>query len=417
MTTLIERDQAVIWHPFSPMRGGFPLIEIASAFGATLVDSSGKRYLDAISSWWTNLHGHCHPEIVDAIREQAGKLDHVLFAGCTHGPAVTLAEQLVALVPLNRPKCFFSDDGSTAVETALKIAVQYWSIKGQRRSGFVALRRGYHGDTFGAMAAGERGAFSEPFSDLLMPVQYLDLSAPLDELQVSAMQIFATRPAAIIYEPLVQGVGEMSMADRAAYELVLRIARQHEVLLIADEVMTGFGRTGTIFASEQIEPKPNLMCLAKGLSGGVLPLAVTIAGSEVWECFDSAERSRTLLHGHSFTANAIACAAAIKSLEMLQRPDACDRRKSIEASHQTFARHATTVAGIQNPRVCGTIFACEIGDPAGYFSAERERIYRKALERGVLLRPLGNTVYLMPPYCVRDEELATLYALIEEIAQ
>lgn len=396
-----ERDARAVWHPFEwPVAD--PPIPIARAAGSYIYDTEGTSYLDAISSWWVNVHGHAHEHITSSLQKCLKELHHVMFAGFTHEAAITLAERLLEKLPGNPARIFFSDNGSTAVEVALKIAIQYWFNRGERRTIFVALESGYHGDTFGAMSVSARGLFVEPFTDLLFSVEYIRVDA-LDHLQ----QILETgRVAAFIYEPLVQAAGGMKVSDQSDLHAILLLCRRHGVPIIADEVFTGFGRTGTFFASAQIPSvSPDLMCLSKGLTGGTLALGATSCSHEIYSTFNG---RKPLLHGHSYTANPLACTAALASLDLFERPECGSNIDQIAASQREFLKILELQPGVKNPRCCGTILAFEVrtSDGDAYTNPLRARLYRAALERGVLLRPLGNTIYSVPPYCITREELS-----------
>lgn len=411
---LIDRDISAVWHPYTPVQGVSNL-PIVRATGATLIDESGRAYLDAISSWWVTLHGHCHPEIELAISKQLSVLDQVIFAGCTHEPGVLLAEKLLRILPGSPEKIFFTDDGSTAVEVALKIALQYWTNRGDPRTRFLAFQNGYHGETFGAMSVGSRGVFNAPFERLLFDVHFIPPPMPgmeQEALRSLKRELEHDGTAAFIYEPLVQGAAGMRMYSPEMLEPLLSAARDRGILLIADEVFTGFGRTGRGFASEYMETKPDLIGLSKGLTGGVLPLGATAVSRTVFEAFDSSSRERMLYHGHSFTANPLACAAAVESIKLLCSQSTQGDIARIAMNHGNFVEQLKTVPGVYNPRSLGTILAMEFGLDSGYTHPIRDTLYAYFVENGLLLRPLGNTVYVVPPYCITDSELGTIYEII-----
>jgi len=406
-------DRAHLWHPYTQHGLGRPPLPIARAEGAYLYDSSGRPIFDAISSWWVTLHGHAHPAIASAIAEQAGTLEHVMFAGFTHEPAARLAAALLERTPGNLCRVFLSDNGSTAVEVAVKMALQFWRNAGESRRLIVALEHAYHGDTFGAMSLSERGLFTAAFSDHLFDVLRLpdpgtsDTGLVLDQLLAERRREIA----AVIVEPMLLGAGGMRVwsAD-ALREIRDRTARQG-ILMIADEVLTGFGRTGPLFACEHAGIAPDILCLSKGITGGFLPLGATLTTERIFERFLSVERRKALFHGHSYTANPLACAAAIASWALLD--DTCaERRRLIERCHRRaiaeFARHAA----VRAPRVLGTVLAFEIEAESGYLNPIGAELHAFALERGVLLRPLGNTVYLLPPYCATESDLDRAYDVL-----
>jgi adenosylmethionine-8-amino-7-oxononanoate aminotransferase len=387
-----------VWHPYTQHGLAGEPISIERAEGAYLYEKGGRRIFDAISSWWVNLHGHAHPRVAAAIAAQAGRLEQVIFAGFTHEPAERLAEKLLAIAPPGLDHVFFSDDGSTAVEAAVKMAL------GARpgRSRIAALEHAYHGDTFGAMSVSARGPFTDPYKRQLFDVVRLPLADPAGALPEDV--------AAVIVEPLVLGAGGMKMYPPERLRELAAACRKTGALLIADEVMTGFGRTGTMFACEQAGVSPDILCLSKGITGGFLPLGATLATGEVFDAFYSQDREKTFFHGHSYTANPIACAAAVANLEIFESEPVFERIAAIEAAHRRgLARFNVPT------RQLGTIAAIEFpaGD-AGYLSRSGPKLYESFLSRGVLLRPLGNVVYLLPPYCSTDEDLTLAYDAIQD---
>ena len=419
MNNLAERDQAVIWHPFTQMQTAPLPVPIVRGEGSVLYGADGREYLDMISSWWVNLHGHAHPHIARRVSEQLNTLEHVIFAGFTHQPAVELAERLLTILPPNQAKVFYSDNGSTAVEVALKMAFQYWHNIGLPRRKVVALENAYHGDTFGAMAVGGRSAFSAPFAPFLFDVDFLPAPAPGQEQAVleRAKQLFSDDVAAFIVEPLVQGSGGMIMYEPEILDALFGLARQHGVLIIADEVMTGFGRTGQLFASDYLRDKADLMCLSKGLTGGTMALGVTTCTQAIYDAFLSTDKLRTLFHGHSFTANPLACAAALASMDLLLSAETQASIQRITENHAAFARQLATHPTVGNVRQRGTLLAFDlmVGEQTSYFNTIRDVAYNFLTERGVLMRPLGNVLYIMPPYCTTDEQLDYTYQQIIDL--
>ena len=419
---LTERDRAVIWHPYTPMKLRPNALGIVRGEGVHLYDEHGKAYIDAVSSWWVNLHGHSHPQIAQAIYQQAQTLAHCMFANLTHEPAVQLAERLLAITPGEMRHVFYSDNGSCATEIAIKMALQAFTNRAQPRRTIVALADGYHGDTFGAMSASGRGLFTEPFDDKLFNVAFIP--APTRERAAESLaalqKILANGDvAALIVEPLVQGAAGMQMHDADALSQLFAAAKAAGAYVIADEVMTGFGRTGTLFACDQLSVAPNMICLSKGLTGGTLPMAVTLCTDAVYDAFYSDDVRHALYHGHSYTANPIACAAALASLDLLLTDECAQARAMIADAHRAFADEMTTHAKIENVRTCGTILAMTIRTSSGshYLSQERDRIYHYFLNRGVLLRPIGNVLYLIPPYCISAAQLQQIYAHIRDFLQ
>ena len=416
---VLGADRHHVWHPYTQHGAADPPIPIARAEGAYLVDDQGREIFDAISSWWVTLHGHAQPDIVNAIARQAQTLEQVIFAGFTHEPAARLAASLVERAPVGLDRVFFSDDGSTAVEVAVKIALQYWVNRGEQRRTIVALENAYHGDTFGAMSVSARGLFTEPFENLLFDVARLP--DPVTNDVVAALEEMISRRerelAAVIVEPMLMGAGGMRMWSAGALRGIRELSAAHGIPLIADEVLTGFGRTGPLFACEHAAVSPDLMCLSKGITGGFVPLGATLATNELFESFTSRDRSKTLFHGHSYTANPIACAAGVASLALLDE-HSVERRREIGWSHRAAATGLQLLEGVRNVRVLGTVIALDlVSRDAGYLSTVGPALNRFALQRGVLLRPLGNTVYVLPPYCSTDDDLARAYDVIADFVE
>ena len=410
---VLLHDAAHVWHPYTQHHQAPLPVPIVRAKGAWLYDANARPILDAISSWWVTTHGHCHDDIIDAITEQAKRLDQVIFAGFTHEPAAALAAELVQRLPRGLSKIFFSDDGSTAVEVAIKLSLQSFANRGAPRRLIAALDNAYHGDTFGAMAASGRGVFTQMYDSLLFEVARLpdptegDTIAALDALIAER----GTELAAVIVEPLVLGASGMRVWDEQVLQDIRERTAAAGVHLIADEVLTGFGRTGPLFACERADVRPDLLCMSKGLTGGVLPLGATAATEDIFDAFRSADRTKTFFHGHSYTANPIACAAALAALELFD-DDSEDDRVRIEVAH---ARHLDALRGLKGVRAVrqiGTIAAVELDAPAGYLSDIGRELAAYALQEGVLLRPLGNVAYCLPPYCITDSELDLVYGVM-----
>lgn len=409
---LLVLDQAHAWHPYTQHQGMALPIPIARASGAWLYETNGRPVLDAISSWWVTTHGHCQPEIAQAIAEQARTLDHVMFAGFTHEPAVELAAALVARMPRGLSRVFFSDNGSTAVEVAIKMSLQAFANSGSPRRLVAALEGAYHGDTFGAMAASGRGLFTTPFEPLLFDVARLpdpsrgDTLAALDQL----LDARGTELAAVIVEPLVLGAGGMRVWDERVLQGIRERTRAAGVHLIADEVLTGFGRTGPMWACERADVAPDIMCLSKGITGGFLPLGATVATERLFDAF-LGDRTRTFFHGHSYTANPIACAAARASLA-LHDDDSEDARIALEVAQAGHLAALSSHPGVQAVRQIGTIAALELAGTPGYLSEIGRELSAFSLAHGILLRPLGNVAYVLPPYCMTTDELAQVYHVL-----
>lgn len=415
--TLSERDQRAIWHPYTQMLTAAPAIPIVKGSGAYLYDENGRRYVDAISSWWVTLHGHAHPYIAEKVAAQLLQLEQVIFAGFTHPPAIELAEALLSVLPGNQQKVFYTDNGSTAIEVALKMCLQYWSNRGQTRQRILAFTNGYHGDTFGAMSVSGRSAWTQPFDNLLFDVVFID---PPTENNLSLLKSFiseiASDTACFIYEPLVQGSGGMLMHSAIHLDELMQHCRKEEVLLIQDEVFTGFGRTGKNFASDHLIEQPDLMCFSKGLTGGTMPLGVTTCRQKIFEAFLSEEKHRALFHGHSFTANPLACTAALASLELLLAADTQANIARICKKHSNFLTRLLSHPRVKVARQMGTILAIEweTGHETSYFSELRDKLYHHFIDKGILLRPLGNIIYILPPYCIENKDLDYIYLTIIE---
>jgi len=419
--TLSERDRSIIWHPYTQALGASAPIGIVRGEGTYLIAEDGRLYLDMISSWWVNLHGHSHPYIAQKVSEQLSVLEHAIFAGFTHEPAIKLAEMLLEVLPANIGKIFYSDNGSTAVEVGLKMAVQYWNNLGFKKTKIIAFRNGYHGDTFGAMAVGDRSVFTQAFHDMLFEVIFIDVPVQgHDEHAIRQLNDLVSEKediAAFIFEPLVQGTAGMIMYGPEPLDEMLGICKAHNILTIADEVMTGFGRTGKLFAMDYLENQPDIICLSKGITGGTMPLGVTACTDEIYNAFLSEDRSKALFHGHSYTANPTACAAAIASMELLLKPDCQSQIEMISQSNKAFHERIKAHERVKNERSLGTILAIElnVGNGTSYFNNMRDYLYNFFLDRDILMRPLGNIIYILPPYCVTKEQLKTTYTAIEEL--
>jgi adenosylmethionine-8-amino-7-oxononanoate aminotransferase len=427
---LLERDKAVIWHPFTPFKHSPDPIPIISGKGVYLADENGHQYIDAISSWWVNLHGHAHPYIAEKIYEQANTLEQVIFAGFTHLPAIALAERLLPKLPGHFSKIFYSDNGSTATEVAIKMSLQYWwnreavshepSAAGKKkiRRKILAFNNSYHGDTFGAMSVSDRSVFTLAFQDKLFEVIFIDTPTAenIDTLRETIRQQ-GQEMAAFIYEPLVQGAGGMKMYKAALLNELLQAVKRQGIICIADEVMTGFGRTAKLFASDYCPEKPDIICLSKGLTGGTMALGVTAVSQQIVDAFVSDDTLKTFFHGHSFTANPLACTAALASLDLLEKESCLAQIQHITVLNRSFLAEITAARlPIKNIRQLGTIIAFEIDRGRDeYLNNIAALITQKALQKGVYIRPLGNTVYIMPPYCITEKELAQTYSVIKEI--
>jgi adenosylmethionine---8-amino-7-oxononanoate aminotransferase len=417
MDELREKDRKFVWHPFSQHATDGDPLQIIRAEGTLLIDENGSSYIDANSSWWVNIHGHGHPAIQKALNEQFAILDHVIFANVTHPQAVKLSERLCKRLPENLSKVFFSDNGSTATEVALKMCIQYWFNKGEKRSRIMALEGAYHGDTFGAMSVGERDLFNKPFEPFFFEAAYLPfplLEKEEEVLNLAEKHFLTEEYAALIVEPLIQGAAGMRMYSVEFLDRLVRLARDKNVLVIFDEVMTGFGRTGSFFAMDQCAEKPDLVTLSKGLTAGVLPMGLTIATEEIFNAFLSERTERAFLHGHSYTGNPLSCAVANASLDLFEWSDTFEKIEQLTTWNRTSLEILRNEANVLNPRMMGTILAFEVNteERVGYFSGIRNLGYQYALKHGVLLRPLGNTIFINPPYCIQQSEYDKLIEVL-----
>ena len=410
-----------VWHPFTQHGLDEPIPLVTHALGAAIHTADGRRIIDAISSWWVTTHGHCHPRIMAAIAAQTQALDQIIFAGWTHEPAESLARSLVDMTPAGLDHVFFSDSGSTSVEVALKMALGYWLNTGRPRHRILVMEGSYHGDTIGAMSVGARGVFNQAYAPLLFDVGVVPFpaagreQATLDRLEDLCRGPDA--PAALIVEPLILGAGGMLMYGPQTLAAMHAICTRHGVLFIADEVMTGWGRTGTMLACDQAAVVPDILCLSKGLTGGAIPLAATLATAAIFDAHRSTDRTRMFFHSSSYTANPIACAAGNANIAIWRDEPVFDRIAALSAMQATRLETLKSHPNISNARQCGTITAVELGDPSGdYLSTIGPRLFALFHQRDVLLRPLGSTVYVMPPYCIDGPDLDAVYAAITDAA-
>jgi adenosylmethionine-8-amino-7-oxononanoate aminotransferase len=411
MSDLVSRDLEAIWHPYTQMKTAAKPIPIVRGEGAYLFCEDGTKLIDAVSSWWVNIHGHSHPYIAQKVFEQLQTLEHVIFAGFTHPQAVKLAENLLSIIPKKQKKVFFSDNGSTAVEVALKMCLQFWSNQNQKRTKILAFHNAYHGDTFGAMAVSGRSAFTAAFDSLLFDVEFIDLpnQENLESIKAKISNLKSDL-ACFIFEPLVQGAGGMLMYEAELLDELIAHCKKENVLTIADEVMTGFGRTGKLFASDYLTNKADLMCFSKGLTGGTMPLGITTCTQDIYDAFLSDDKLKTLFHGHSFTANPVACAASNASFDLLMQPETQNNINRIVSKHQEFAIEIANNPKLKNIRQKGTIIALEWDiEATSYFNNIRDTLYNFFLSKNILLRPLGNILYIMPPYCISNGDLDYIY--------
>jgi adenosylmethionine-8-amino-7-oxononanoate aminotransferase len=399
------------------MKTALPPIPIVRGEGAWLFDENKKKYIDAVSSWWVNIHGHSHPYIAQKVAQQLTQLEHVIFAGFTHPGAVELAERLLQILPNNQQKAFYSDNGSTAIEVAIKMCLQYWHNKGEGRTKILAFKNAYHGDTFGAMAVSGRSAFTAAFDSLLFEVEFIDLPNESNiQSLISHISNLKSDLACFIFEPLVQGSAGMLMYEAKYLNELMAHCRQERVLLIDDEVFTGFGRTGKRFAADHITEQPDIMCFSKGLTGGTMALGLTTCTQQIFDAFLSDDKLKTLFHGHSFTANPIACAAALASLDLFLEESTTENINRIAEQHKQFALRIKDHPKLKEVRQTGTIIALEwkTDGTTSYFSTLRDKLYTYFLDAGIILRPLGNIIYILPPYCITNADLNYIYSKIEQ---
>jgi adenosylmethionine-8-amino-7-oxononanoate aminotransferase len=409
----------LFWHPFTHLKFQGENICIERAEGSYYFDEKGNRYIDAISSWWVNLHGHSHPYISQKVSEQLLKFEHTMFSGFTHKPAVELAERLLNHLPKNQNKIFYSDNGSTAVEVALKMTLQFWDNKGDSKPLFIAFENAYHGDTFGGMSVGERNVFNNAFEKLLFDVVHIPLpnSENIERLEGELVSLVKNHSVAgFIFEPLVQGAAGMLMYEAQYLDRLIKICNDSKVITIADEVMTGFGRTGKFFASDYLQNKPDIICLSKGLTGGYMPLGVTSCAQFIYDAFVSDDKAKTFFHGHSYTGNPTACSAALASMDLMEKKETWNNIDRISKKHSTFLNKIKGHKSIKSIRQTGTILAIELNtdEHTHYLNNASEKIAAFFMKHGILIRPLGNVFYVLPPYCINFSDMDLIYSKTEE---
>ncbi|MEO6303454.1 MAG: adenosylmethionine--8-amino-7-oxononanoate transaminase [Bacteroidia bacterium] len=414
-----EKDKQFVWHPFTHQLNSKTPINIVKGEGVYFFDDKGNKYIDAISSWWVNLHGHCNPYISKKVGEQLLQLEHSIFSDFTHVPAVTLAERLLGHLPKNQSKIFYSDNGSTSVEVALKMTLQYWHNQKINKNLFIAFENAYHGDTFGGMSVGARNVFNNAFENSLFNVAHIPLpnEENIDELkELIRFWSHQHHVAGFIFEPLVQGAAGMLMYEAEYLDQLIEVCKENNIITIADEVMTGFGRTGTFFANDHLKNKADIICLSKGLTGGYMPLGVTSCAQFIYDAFLSEDKTKTFFHGHSYTANPTACSAALASLDLLEKEGCQQQIKMIEQQHLQFKNKIKSNSKLKDVRVIGTIIAFELDtkEHTHYLNNASENIAEFFLKKGILLRPLGNIFYIIPPYVITEKELVNVYSAIEE---
>jgi adenosylmethionine---8-amino-7-oxononanoate aminotransferase len=410
----LEKDKKYNWHPYSQEKTAFPPLFITKGKGSLLWDGEGNEYIDAISSWWCNSHGHCNAYISNKIKTQLDTLEHVLFGGVTHPLAIELSEKLISLLGNNQQRVFYSDNGSTAVEVAIKMCLQYNYLIGNKKSVFIAFENAFHGDTFAAMATSGISFFTHIFKDYFIDVKRIPLPnhENIDEVKNELKKIIdENQVAGFIFEPLVQGSSGMKMYEAKFLDQLIQICQENQVLTIADEVMTGFGRTGTLFASDQLKCSPDLFCFSKALTGGFTPMAITTCAEKIYQTFYDNDTNKAFFHGHTYTANPIGCAAAIASLDLTLAAIQNKTIDFIEYKNTDFYTALTNKLAIKNFRTKGIIMAFELDTKldTSYYGKLRNELYKHFINNGILLRPIGNTIYIFPPYCISEDELKRIY--------
>jgi adenosylmethionine-8-amino-7-oxononanoate aminotransferase len=421
---LQEKDEKYIWHPYTHIKSKLPAVPIVKGEKAILFDEDGNKYIDAVSSWWVNIHGHGNKFIANRIHEQAKKLQQVIFTAFTHEPAVELAEKLLAVLPGDFARIFYTDDGSTATEVAIKMAIQYWkNIGDMKRNKVVAFHNSYHGDTFGAMSISERDVYTLAFQDKLFDVLFIDTpdGNNLDSIKAE-IEKYKDEILCFIYEPLLQGAGGMRIYNPDDLDYLLQYLKQENIICIADEVLTGFYRTGKFFAGDYMKTKADIICLSKALTGGTMALGVTACTEKIYEAFLSDDKTKTLFHGHSFTGNALACAASLASLELIQKFECKKNIENVIEHHKKFEKKLNGFQKknlIKNVRRIGTIIAFEMftSEQDNYLNSVAVQFTPFCMKRGVYLRSMGNTIYVMPPYCITSKELKKIYSVIIEFIE
>lgn len=415
---LRERDQKHLWHPLTQHKTAAAALPIVRAEGAHLFDDSGTKYIDGISSWYTAVYGHCNPYITSRVAEQMTRLDQVVFSGFTHEPAIKLSEALIAILPKGQQKLFFNDNGSTATEIGIKMALQYHHNLGNDRKVMLAFEDGFHGDTFGAMSVSGLSVYNGAFEDHFIRVERIPVpngentAEILEKIQVLHAE---NGIAGFIYEPLIQGAAAMKFHDAEGLNEILKFCRKEHIILVADEVMTGFGKTGKFFASDYLSEKPDIVCLSKALTAGLLPMGITSCSQKVFEAFYSEDIAKGLFHGHTYTANPLACTAALAAIELLHSAEMQNNIAQIRKSNEAFAEKLKRQPKAKNVRNMGVILAFELDVEMERYGNLRNKLFRFFMDRGVALRPLGNTIYIVPSYVISQEDLQYTYSVIEQV--
>lgn len=418
LMNLTDRDKKHLWHPLTQHKLHNTMLPIVKAKGgAVLTDDKGNDYVDGISSWYTSIYGHCNDHILNKVQAQMQQLDQVVFSGFTHKPAIELSEELIKILPNNQEKLFFSDNGSTSVEIGIKMALQYHFNKGEKRNVMLAFEDGFHGDTFGAMSVSSLSVYNGPFEDFFIDVERISVPTE-DNIDAILLQIEAlvkdNAIAGFVYEPLVQGAAAMKMHSADGLNKILSALKKHNVLLVADEVMTSFGKTGKYFASDYMDIKPDVMCMSKALTAGLVPMAVTSCTQKVYDAFYDDDISKGLFHGHTYTANPLACAAALAGLELLQSTEMQSNISRIIASHKQFNEEVKNHPKVNNTRQLGVIYALDLNIKMERYGNLRDKLFKHFMDSGVFLRPLGNTIYILAPFITTDEQLQKIYNSIKE---
>ncbi len=418
--SLKERDKKHLWHPLTQHKLHPETIAITKAKGCILYDEDGNEYIDAIASWYTCMYGHCNEYITNRVASQMQQLDQIIFSGFTHEPAIKLSEALIKILPDNQNKIFFSDNGSSAVEIGIKMALQFHFNKDEKRHILIAFEDGFHGDTFGAMSVSGLSVYNGPFEDFFLEVKRIPTpDGKNNEAILNTLNdiVRTNKVAGFVYEPLVQGAAAMKMHDLKGLNAILKFCKDHDIITVADEVMTGFGKTGDYFASLHIDTKPDIMCLSKALTGGLLPMGLTTCSEEIYQAFYSDDIRKGLFHGHTYSANPLACTAALASIELLQSETIQQNIKIITASHNVFDEHIKTHPKVKSTRQTGVIFALDLNVEMKRYGNLRDKLFQFFLDRGVFLRPLGNTIYIQAPYTITKEQLQKIYQVTEDVLE
>lgn len=418
MMNLTQRDKKHIWHPLTQHKLHPDSLPIVKAKGALLWDENGKEYIDAIASWYTAMYGHCNDFIMERVHQQMQQLDQVVFSGFTHEPAIELAEALMEILPQNQQKVYFNDNGSTSTEIGIKMALQYHHNLGKPRSMMLAFENGFHGDTLGAMSVSSLSVYNGPFQDFFIDVKRIPVPNGQNTAELlNAIKEFhaATPLAGFIYEPLVQGAAAMQMHDAEGLNALVKLCNELDIITIADEVMTGFGKTGTYFASDYLTAKPQVMCLSKALTAGLVPMGITSCTQKIYDAFYADDIGKGLFHAHTYSANPIACAAAIAGLTLLKSDEIQQQIKNITAWHQEFDAEIKTHPNVKTTRQCGTIYALELHVEMDVYGDLRDKIYNFCMGEGVYFRPLGATIYILTPFVITQEQMQQIYAVIKKV--